>query len=103
MALEVVEKIKNAEQHSLNLESEALLTAQQYIKSSTETDSAKASKKIALQNQERKREIEAARQKAEQIIAEAQKTAQAESDNLIRAVEAKKREVINTIIEKILK
>ncbi len=103
MALEVVEKIKNAEQRSLNLESEALLTAQQYIKSSTETDSAKASKKIALQNQERKREIEAARQKAEQIIAEAQKTAQAESDNLIRAVEAKKREVINTIIEKILK
>ncbi len=103
MALEVVEKIKNAEQRSLNLESEALLTAQQYNKSSTETDSAKASKKIALQNQERKREIEAARQKAEQIICEAQKTAQAESDNLIRAVEAKKREVINTIIEKILK
>lgn len=103
MALEVVEKIKNAEQHSLNLESEALLTAQQYIKSSTETDSAKASKKIALQNQERKREIEAARQKAEQIIAEAQKTAQAESDALIKTVEAKKREVINTIIEKILK
>lgn len=46
MALEVIEKIKNAEQHSLNLESEALLTAQQYIKSSTETDSAKASKKL---------------------------------------------------------
>lgn len=103
MALEVVEKIKNAEQRSLNLESEALLTAQQYIKSSTETDSAKASKKIALQNQERKREIEAARQKAEQIIAEAQKTAQAEADALIKTVEAKKREVINTIIEKILK
>lgn len=103
MALEVIEKIKNAEQHSLNLESEALLTAQQYIKSSTETDSAKASKKIALQNQERKREIEAARQKAEQIIAEAQKTAQAEADALIKTVEAKKGEVINTIIEKILK
>lgn len=103
MALDMVNTIKNAEQDSFNLESEAQLEAQQYIKSSAEADRAEASNKIEFQKRESQKELEAARLKAEQITAEAHKTAQAEAEALIKTAEAKKIEVINTIIDKILK
>lgn len=103
MALDMVNMIKNAEQDSLNLESEAQFEAQRYIKSSAEADRTEASNKIELQKIESQKELGAARLKAEQITAEAQKTAQAEADNLLKLAEAKKREVVNTIIEKVLK
>ena len=99
MALDVVNKIKQAEQQSADAEISAKKDAEYYIKKSAEEARVKAEQEIKIKEEDRLRQINAAKTKAEEMAKKAKTESESESERLIRESQSRENEAIQKILD----
>lgn len=102
MALDTVNKIKQAEQSSIQEEAAAKKQADEYVKSSLEKAQFDSTSKIKQENANREQQIADAKAQAKALIESAKKEAEKDTKALYDMAAKKENEVINRIIEKII-
>lgn len=102
MALDTVNKIKQAEQASTDDEARARRQAEEYIKKSNEEAQSRAADELKLLQNERVNQINLAKEQAQKVLDEAKNNAEKAAQALFVSAKAKENQTITKIIEMII-
>lgn len=102
MALDTVNKIKEAEKNSIEAEALARKQADEYIKAAEKNVRAQAESELSAAESQRAEKLKAAKKQAEAVLEAAKKQAQADTKKLFGVCGAREDEAIKKIIEKIV-